>query len=76
MDVEEFYVARGIDKEPTFSWWAPHASKKRNAIASVVTSSARKVSHKHGVELPSTVEQDHAIHKKNDNTFLKDKIEK
>ena len=36
---------------------------------SAVTSRARKISHNHGIELPSMFEQAYDINKKNGNTF-------
>ena len=45
VDLSKFTVARGIDKEPAFSWWVPCALKKLNAIAPVISSRVREVSH-------------------------------
>ena len=32
VEVSEYAIARGIDKEPTFEWWVPHTLKKRHVI--------------------------------------------
>jgi hypothetical protein len=34
VELAEYAVANGIDKEPAFYWWVPHVLKKRNRIIS------------------------------------------
>ena len=76
MDVAGFAVARGIGKEPVFAWWVPLTFKKRNAITPASIPRESKVSHKHGIGLPSTVKEAYEIDKNNGNTFWRDAIEK
>ena len=38
IEVAEYAVANGIDKEPAFSWWVPYTHKKRERIFSAVDS--------------------------------------
>ena len=42
VDVAEFDVAKGIDKEPAFRWWVPYTLKKRDAIVATVRNTALK----------------------------------
>ena len=55
VEVAEFACARKIDKEPTFSWWAPYTLQKRDQIISSVNSRVKKTTHKYGIEIPRTV---------------------
>ena len=50
--------------------------KKRNSIASVGTSRARKITHDHVIELLSAVEYVHEIDKRNGNALWIDSIKK
>eukprot|EP00980_Cylindrotheca_fusiformis_P021858 scaffold8698_cov53-Cylindrotheca_fusiformis.AAC.1 len=62
----EFAKARGIDKEPAFSWWVPYTLRKRDVIVSAVKArTMRKTKHKYGVELPRNVKQAYELDKKN-----------
>jgi hypothetical protein len=38
VQVAEYVTAKGIAKEPTFSWWVPYTLKKLKAIVSAVKS--------------------------------------
>ena len=55
IEVAEFAISRNIDDEPAFSWWVPYVMRKRDRIISSVNSRVKKVTHKYGVELPSSV---------------------
>ena len=57
VDVAEFAVAKGINREPAFRWWIPFTPKMRDAIIATVRSRAVKRIHKYGVEVPSDVDQ-------------------
>ena len=75
----EYAKIQCIDHEPDFNWWVPHVLKKRDSIiVSVKHSSARylKRTHKWGLELPKTVDEEMAIDVKNRNTFWADAISK
>ena len=75
VDVAEFSIARGIDDEPAFSWWVPYTMRKRQAIISAIKTRARKVSHKYGVELPTSVEHAKALDAKNGNRLWQAALE-
>ena len=76
VDVAEFAKAKGIDSEPAFAWWAPHTLRKRDVIIGKVTARARKTSHKHGMEIPRSVEHAHELDKANGDTFWRDTTQK
>jgi hypothetical protein len=61
----------GIDHEPAFNWWVPHALKKRDCIISLVRKRNPcylKRTHKFGTELPKTIKEALTLDKKNGNT--------
>ena len=72
----KFARARGIDDKAAFAFWVPHTLRKRNVIMSLVKSRARKTTHKHGIELPASVEDAYRLDEKNGNTFWRDAIKK
>ena len=76
VETAKFAKARGVNDEAAFAYWVPHTLRKRNVIVSIVKSRARKTSHKHGIELPTSVENAHELDKKNGNTFWCDAIKK
>ena len=57
VEVAEYAVARGIDRELAFSWWVPYTLKKRKAIIAVVRSCATKRTHQYGIEVPNDVNE-------------------
>jgi len=56
VEVTEFAKARGTDKEPAFAWWVPCALHKRDVILSVLKQRVCKTTHKHGTEVPTSIE--------------------
>ena len=52
VDVAEYAIAKGIDREPAFCWWVPYTIRKRDAIIAAVRLRARKATHKYGIEIP------------------------
>ena len=69
-------MARDIDKEPAFDWWVPFTLRKRDRIISAVTAGVKKVSHKYGVLIPTSIREAFEIDKANGNTFWRDALEK
>jgi len=76
IETAEFATSLGIDGEPAFAWWFPQTFKKRDVIILVLQKRIKKLSHKYGVELPSTVEEALALDKKNGNDLWKTTISK
>ena len=67
VQVSEYAKAAGIQGEPAFAWWTEHVLKKRDRIISKVTKRYTKVTHKFGIELPSSVEHAYELDKKSGN---------
>ena len=76
VDVAEFAIARRIDDEPAFVWWVPYTMKKRDVIISAVKARARKVTHKYGVEIPTSVEHAKDLDARNGNRLWQTALEK
>ena len=76
IELAEFAVANGIDDEAAFKWWVPFTLRKRDRIISSVNSRVRKVSHKYGIEIPSSIKEAYALDTKNGNSFWRDAINK
>jgi hypothetical protein len=72
----EFATARGIAKEPAFTWWVPYTLRKRDVIISAVKARVRQTSHKYGKEIPRSIKHAHEIDAKNGNTLWADAIKK
>ena len=76
VEVAQYAVAKGIDKEPAFSWWVPHTIKKREKIVVAVNKRYHKRTHKFGIRIPKTVEEALTIDKTNGNSLWHDAIRK
>ena len=76
VEVAEFAVARGIDREPAFDWWVPFTLRKRDRIISAVSAGVRKVSHKYGIQIPSSIKEAFELDKTNGDTYWHDALEK
>ena len=76
VEVAEFAVARGLEKEPAFAWWVPYTLKKRDRIIASINSRVRKRSHKYGIEIPTSIEHAKEIDKRNGNTHWQDAVAK
>ena len=59
VQVAEYAKAVGIQGEPAFAWWTEHVLKKRDRIIAKVAKRFNKVTHKFGIEIPTSVE--HAL---------------
>ena len=69
VETAEFAVARGLQDEPTFSCWVPYTLRKRDQIIAAVNSRVRKLTHKYGVEMPTSIEHANERDTKNGNTL-------
>ena len=76
IEVSEFTVARGIDKEPAFTWWFPYTLRRCDRIIAGVNSRVKITIHKYGIELPCSVDEVLIFDKLTDNTFWSDAINK
>jgi hypothetical protein len=69
-------MACDIGEEPAFAWWVPYVLRKRDVIVSAVNSQVCKMSHKYGIELPSSMKNAIEIDHKNGNTLWQDALAK
>jgi hypothetical protein len=76
VQVAEYANSRNIDEEPAFAWWVPYVLRKRDAIVSAVNSRVLRTSHKHGIELLTSVTSAIAIDQKNKNMLWQDALKK
>ena len=74
IEVAEFTVARGINKEPAFTLQVPYTLRRRDRIIVGVNSRVKRTSHKYGIELPRSVDEALIFDKLNGNTFWRDAI--
>jgi hypothetical protein len=65
VETAEFARARDIASEPAFAWWAPHTLRKRDIILSKFNARIRKTTHKHGIEIPTSIENSVEIDRTN-----------
>ena len=68
-EVEEYAKTRGVGGEPDFTLWVPCVMRKRDTIVTYVIIRARNTSHKHGIEVPASVEHACCIGRNNGNDF-------
>ena len=76
IEVAEFAVARGTDKEPDFTWWVPYTLRRRDRIIDGVNSRVKRTTHKYGIELLRSVDEALRFDKLNGNTFWRDSVNK
>jgi hypothetical protein len=69
VQVAEYVTAKGIAKEPAFSWWVPYTLKKMKAIVSAVKSHLKHTLHKYSVEVPRSFDHAKQLDKRNNNTL-------
>ena len=72
----EFATARGIAEEPAISWWIPYTLRRRDRIIATVNKRIKRVSHKYGVEIPTSIKHATILDRANGNTFWRDAINK
>ena len=76
VELAEYAVTKGIDKEPAFEWWVPHTLKKRDRLIAAVNKRYHKRTHKFGVRVPKTVEEAKRIDADNGNMLWQDAMHK
>ena len=76
IEVAEFVVARGLSNDPAFEWWVPYTLRKRDKIVSSITTRLRKITHKYGIEIPSSIDQAQKIDSGNGDSLWNQAITK
>ena len=69
LKVVEFVTAEGISNEPAFCWWVPYTLRRHDRIISSVKSRVKRMSHKYGIELPTSIEHAFEIDRRNKDHF-------
>ncbi len=65
VQVAEYATACNIAEEPAFAWWVPCVLRKRHFIVSAVNSCVKWMSHKYGIEVPTSVKNAIEVDRKN-----------
>ena len=65
LQMAEYAVEKGINREPAFHWWVPHVICKKNRIISKVKSKYWVRTHKFGSRIPKNVDEALQIDKEN-----------
>ena len=68
VEIADFSKTRCLQSE-TVGWYVPYVLRKRYSIISIVTSSARKTTHKYGVDMCIRVEHAKRLNANNSNNF-------
>ena len=74
LEVAEFVTAKGLDEEPAFAWWIPYTLRKRDRMIASINKRIKRVSHKYGVELPTSIAHAYKIDTANGNHFWRNAI--
>ena len=75
VETTDFACARGIDDKVDFSYWVPYTLRKRDVIIASIKTRFRKVTHKFGIDIPTSIKHALDIDKINRNTFWRDALE-
>jgi len=76
IEVAEYAVARGLNKEPTFAWWGLSVLAKRNRIIAAINCWYHKRNHKFGIKVPRDWDEAVVFDKENGNTLWQDAVRK
>ena len=76
LEVANYAVAKGIDKEPAFKWWVHRFIKRSKRVVSKLKQRLACQSYKFGIKVPTTVEEALELDKQNGNTYWIDAIRK
>ena len=71
----KFSKERGNYRKQGFRWWVSYALKKQDMIIPSIKSRLNKSTHKFSIEVPTSVEHERAIDKKNGKNLCMDALE-
>ncbi|KAL7524987.1 hypothetical protein ACHAWF_002710 [Thalassiosira exigua] len=57
VELAEYTVAMGLDKEPAFAWWVDYVLKKRDRIIKKAKSKYWRTTHGYGIRVPKMPEE-------------------
>ena len=69
IEFAEYMTAKGIQDEPSLSWWVLFTICRRYRMIEYVNSRVRKSSHKYGIQIPTSIEEKKKIIRKNGTTY-------
>ncbi|KAL7544893.1 hypothetical protein ACHAWF_008256 [Thalassiosira exigua] len=69
IELAEYAVAMGLDKEPAFAWWVDYVLKKRDRIIKKAKSKYWRTTHKYDIRVPKTPEEALRIDKETGKDF-------
>mmetsp|Transcript_6493 Transcript_6493/g.15335 ORF Transcript_6493/g.15335 Transcript_6493/m.15335 type:complete len:195 (+) Transcript_6493:729-1313(+) len=76
IEVADYAISKGIQKEPAFAWWVPHVTRKRERFLGKVKSKYWERTHKkYGIRVPRTIQEALDIDEANGDNLWKDSIE-
>lgn len=61
VELAEYAIANGIEKEPAFKWWVTTIIRTRDRMIGKVKSKYWRTTHKFGIRIPKTVEEAYQI---------------
>ena len=76
IEVAEYAVARGLEKEPAFAWWVTQILAKRNRVIASVNKRYHKRNHKFGIKVPRHCNEAVKFDEENSNTLWQDAVRK
>lgn len=74
VELAEYSVENKLSHLPAFAWWEPHSLRKRDRIVSKIKSKYWVRTHKYGIRIPKSVQEDIKIDKENDNNLCWDAL--
>ena len=75
-EVDEYFTANKLQKEPSFAWWITYTLKKHSWIGSTVSQRIKIKREKYGICIPKIILRVYDIDKENNNTRWRDDINK
>ena len=72
VDVADFAKSRSIHDKTAFFWWVPFTLRKRDCIVSSMKINVKKITHKYGIEVPTSLAHAKTIDERNNNALWSD----
>ena len=76
IELAEYATLVGVEIEPAFRWWVPHALRCRRRMIAKAKSRDWRMTHKFGIKVPRSVEEACAIDTETGTDFWHKAIEK
>ena len=76
VDLTKYVVENRIDHEPEFAWWVPLTLRKQNMRVSKLQNKYWCITHKFGIEVPTSVKWEYNIYDDTGTCFWRKSITK